>query len=204
MKERTLALSAVFQSGELVRQAANHGTWSGYAAGAMLHSLFTIESRSVQEIYGNLDRMRLGMEVLLSVLQGDKSHLESLQYAIAILKLQRRFSRNSGLQETVGARLREIARMQAEPGIEPHELEDRQAAELAQLYSRTISTLSPRIIVHGKPRHLQAERNVHWIRTLLFAGLRSAHLWEQLGGSRWRLMFGRQQLLREAEELIAG
>jgi len=58
--------------------------------------------------------------------------------------------------------------------------------------------------VHGKPQFLQSERTVSWIRTLLFAGLRSAHLWEQLGGSRWRLMFGRQQILQEAEQLLTG
>ena len=29
MKERTMALAGIFQATELVRQAANHGTWSG-------------------------------------------------------------------------------------------------------------------------------------------------------------------------------
>ena len=34
MNQQTLALAGVFQASELVRQAANHGTWSGYAANA--------------------------------------------------------------------------------------------------------------------------------------------------------------------------
>jgi len=52
VKERTLALAGVFQATELVRQAASHGTWSGYAASYCLGSLFALESESVQEIYG--------------------------------------------------------------------------------------------------------------------------------------------------------
>ena len=40
MKDKTLALAGVFQAAELVRQAACHGTWSGYAATSSLDSLF--------------------------------------------------------------------------------------------------------------------------------------------------------------------
>ena len=36
MKDKNLALAGVFQATELVRQAACHGTWSGYAATACL------------------------------------------------------------------------------------------------------------------------------------------------------------------------
>lgn len=202
MNERTVALSAIFQAGELVRQAASHGTWSGYAASALLRSLLRLESESLRDIYGDLDRVKLGAQVLTSVLQGDRQYMDSLQYAIAILKVERRFHRAAAMQEKIGRELQRIAARERD--AEAHEVEDLQAAEIAELYSQTISTLSPRIIVHGRPRHLQEERTVNWIRTLLFAGLRSAFLWEQLGGNRWRLMFGRRRILEEAEEFLAG
>ena len=70
MKDKTLALAGVIQASELVRQAAAHGTWSGYAATACLNSLFKLEAESADEIFGDPERMRLGVETLLAVLDG--------------------------------------------------------------------------------------------------------------------------------------
>ena len=61
-----------------------------------------------------------------------------------------------------------------------------------------------RIVVNGKPQYLQVDRTVNWIRTLLFAGLRSAVLWRQLGGGRFSLMFGRKKMLEQAQTLLPG
>ena len=57
-------------------------------------------------------------------------------------------------------------------------------------------------MVNGKPQYLKNERTVDWVRTLLMAGLRSATLWNQLGGGRFELMFGRKKIIREAESLL--
>ena len=89
-------------------------------------------------------------------------------------------------------------------GTEIHEIKDLQAKKIAELYTQTISTLSPRIVVNGRPQHLQIDRTVNWIRTLLFASLRSAVLWRQLGGGRFSLMFGRKKMLEEAQSLLPG
>jgi high frequency lysogenization protein len=70
------------------------------------------------------------------------------------------------------------------------------------LYSATISKISPRIVVNGKPQFLQNQRTVDWVRTLLLTGLRSATLWSQLGGGRFELMFGRKKIMREAQSLL--
>jgi len=91
MKDRTLALAGIFQATELVRQAANHGTWSGYAAETCLGSLLAIEADSIDEIYGSPDRLRLGVETLVSVLQGDRRYVESLRYAVSIMQLETHF-----------------------------------------------------------------------------------------------------------------
>ena len=202
MKDRYLALAGVFQATELVRQAACHGTWSGYAATACLDSLFRLEADSAEAIYGGPQRMRLGVETLLAVLQGESRHTESLRYAVGLLQIEKRFRRAARLQEQVGGRLQEIAQQGAE--FEQHEREDLQAREISELYTETISHLSPRIVVNGKPQYLQNERTVNWVRTLLLAGLRSATLWRQLGGGRFELMFGRKNIVREAESFLMG
>jgi len=181
--DRTLALSGVFQATELVRQAAGHGTWSGYAASSCLHSLFTLESESSQEIYGGRQKLRLGIETLLAV-------------------FERKFRRSNRLQNQLGDRLEKISETGAD--FDQHDREDLQAHEISLLYTDTISTLSPRIVVNGKPQYLKTERTVDWVRTLLLAGLRSAVLWRQLGGGRFDLMFGRKKIMREAEALLLG
>jgi high frequency lysogenization protein len=202
MKERTLALAGVFQATELVRQAAHHGTWSGYAASSCLHSLFQMDADSTADIYGGVAKMRLGVETTLAVLQGDNRYADSLRYTVGLLQIEKKFRRSGKLQQEVGTRLQDISAEGAD--LEQHEREDLQAHELSGLYSDTISKLSPRIVVNGRPQYLQNDRTVDWVRTLLMAGLRSATLWNQLGGGRFELMFGRKKIMREAESLLMG
>lgn len=207
MKERTMALAGIFQATELVRQAANHGTWSGYAADTCLTSLLAIEADSVDEIYTGPSHLRLGVETLVSVLQGDRRHMESLGYAVSIMQLESRFRKDAAMQAKVGEELLRIAQIDGSESsveLEEHERLDLQVEHIATLYSNTISKISPRIIVNGNPQHLQVPRTVNWIRTLLFSGLRSAVLWRQMGGGRFSLMFGRKKMLEEAQTLLPG
>ena len=202
MKERTMALAGIFQATELVRQAANHGTWSGYAADTCLDSLLAIEADTVDEIYGSTERLRLGVETLVSILQGERRQMESLGYAVPLMQLENSFRKKTQMQTHIGAELQTIITLDDE--LEEHEIKDLQAKNIAGLYTQTISTLSPRIVINGRPQHLQVERTVNWIRTLLFAGLRSAVLWRQLGGGRFNLIFGRKKILEQARTQLPG
>lgn len=202
MKERTMALAGIFQATELVRQAANHGTWSGYAADTCLKSLLAIEADSVDEIFGGPEHLRLGAETLVSVLQGDRHYMESLGYAVSIMQLEGSFRKKPRMQSLIGEELMTISAY--DDGTEVHEIQDLQARKIAKLYTSTISTLRPRVVVNGRPQYLQADRTVNWIRTLLFSALRSAVLWRQLGGGRFSLMFGRKKMLKQAEALLPG
>ncbi|MCG8433413.1 MAG: DUF489 family protein, partial [Gammaproteobacteria bacterium] len=79
---------------------------------------------------------------------------------------------------------------------------DNVLANLADTYVNTIGTLRPRVLVNGEHGHLQNPRNVNLIRALLLAGIRSATLWYQCGGSRWNLLFSRRSFLAAADELL--
>jgi high frequency lysogenization protein len=200
--QQVLALAGVFQATELVRQAANHGTWSGYAATTCLESLFRLEADTAEAVYGGTEKVRLGLQTLVAVLSGEQRHAESLQYVVGLMQLQRRFLREQAMQHEVGERLDAIALLGA--NLEQHERQDLQAGEIAELYANSLSTLTPRIVVHGRPQYLQNPRTVNWVRTLLFAGLRSAVLWRQVGGGRFSLLFGRRKALDAAHRLLAG
>lgn len=202
MKGDVLALAGVFQATELVRQAANHGTWSGYAATASLDSLLRLEADNAEQVFGGKERMRLGLETLVSVFSGEEEHAGNLQQAVALLHLQRKFTADRAMMTQVGEALERIALLGA--GMEAHQREDLQAREINELYGQTISRLTPRIVVQGRPQYLQNERTVCWVRTLLFAGLRAAVLWQQLGGGRFSLLLGRRRILEEARQALYG
>ena len=202
MKDKTLALAGVFQAAELVRQAACHGTWSGYAATSCLDSLFKLEADSVEDIYGGRQRVRLGTETLMSVLQGDNHYADTLRYAVGLLQLQRKLGRSGALQTEVGEALDRIGAEGQE--LEQHDREDLQAQEIAILYKDSISKMTPRIVVSGKPQYLQNDRTTNWIRTLLLAGIRSGTLWNQLGGGRFELMFSRKKILQDVQKYLMG
>lgn len=74
---------------------------------------------------------------------------------------------------------------------------DNIAASFAGLYQDTISTFKQRIQVHGDMRFLQQDITAAKVRALLFAGIRSARLWRQLGGRRWHLLTKRGAMLHE-------
>ena len=114
----------------------------------------------------------------------------------------RSFNRSGALQTKVGETLDRIGGEGQE--LAQHEREDQQAEEIAQLYKHSISKMSPRIVVSGKPQYLQSERTTNWIRTLLLAGIRSATLWNQLGGGRFELMFARKKILKDVEQYLMG
>ncbi len=200
MSDRTLALAGLFQATELVRQAARHGTWSGYAASASLGSLLALEADDVAGIFGEKAHLRVGIEALIGVLEGEAREAEALRYAVGLLQIERRFRADDALQHRVGTDIERIGRLGAD--LARHDREDLQAHEIAGLYRDTISGLKPRIVVNGRPAHLQVERTKDWIRTLLFAGLRSAVLWRQLGGGRFGLIFGRKKILAEARACL--
>nr|WP_255210858.1 DUF489 family protein [Methylogaea oryzae] len=85
----------------------------------------------------------------------------------------------------------------------PSILDDSVVAELAGLYQQTISTLLPKVMVGGEPGYLRQTRNTDHIRALLLAGIRSAVLWRQSGGNRWKLFFQRRRVLDTAVSLLA-
>jgi len=74
--------------------------------------------------------------------------------------------------------------------------------QLADIYADTISTMQPRIMVHGDPMQLQNRDNVNTIRSMLLAGIRSAMLWRQCGGKRIQVIMSRKKIISNARKLM--
>mgnify|MGYP000214465338 FL=1 len=76
-------------------------------------------------------------------------------------------------------------------------------ANIADIYHTTVSTLGPRIMVNGEHSYLSSTENINKVRSLLLAAIRSAMLWKQCGGQRWRFLFFRRKMLLEVEFLLS-
>jgi len=75
-------------------------------------------------------------------------------------------------------------------------------ANLGEVYQNTISTLQPRIMVNGEQEYLSRPEIANKIRACLLAGVRSAILWRQCGGTRWKFLFYRKKIQAELQVLL--
>jgi high frequency lysogenization protein len=214
LRDRTLALAGVFQAARLTQQLAREGQADKAAFAASVHSLLALDAASTEEVYGGVGGLRLGLALLRDKFGGPRPgqppagppDLEVARYAIALLQLERAVARRDDLLAAIRRGI-ETAENQmkffAADGGDDDSVHPTLVEKLAELYSQTLSTLTPRIMVSGEHGHLGNPAVAARVRSALFAGVRSAVLWRQKGGSRWQLLFGRRALAQQAAQLLA-
>jgi high frequency lysogenization protein len=204
---QVLALAGIFQSACLVQQLAREGHTDSAALRTSIQSILALDAPDVETIYGSARGVRLGLELLNSKLTGKTkpSDMEMARYVVAMVQLEGSLRRNPKMLEdirqgidTARAQMKFFENDAPADGVHPLLME-----KLAQLYSQTISTLTPRIMVSGEHGHLANPAIAARVRATLLAGIRSAVLWRQLGGRRWQLLFSRGKIARAAAELLA-
>ncbi len=198
-QDRVIALAGLMQAIDLVRGIARRGQTRSEEVETCLASLIQIDAASSAAIYGGVDRLCSGLRLLEQQLNHPQD-MELTRYVVTLLSLERKLSRRADLLGILRAGLEEIIQNL------PHFPVDHgnTIARFADLYLRTLSTLSPRIMVSGDPTHLSHPENANRIRALLLAGIRAAILWRQSGGGRFTLLVRRNPLLREVQRLLAG
>jgi high frequency lysogenization protein len=199
-RARTIALAGLFQVVQLVQQTGKGIHRDGAVTRVCLDSIFRTDAKSVEAVFGSIAALRPGLEVLEAQLgnDGGRRDMELTAYAITLLHLERKLARSKTILDELG---RGIARIRAQEEF-LDEYSSAVIASLAELYQQTISTLTPRIMVHGEPAVLASPGSQQMIRALLLAGMRSAVLWRQCGGHRIRLIFGRKSMLACCRELL--
>ena len=204
--QRTLALAGLFQTARLVQQLAREGRADTLAFTASIQSVLAIDAPSTEAVYGGVAGLRTGLELVRHKLAGetDPGDIEIAKYVLSMIQLERRLRRQPDMQEAIRRGI-EAARSQMKffqpegnGGAHPRLVE-----KLAELYTQTQSTQAPRIMVNGDHGHLGDPQIAAKVRAALFAGIRSAFLWRQLGGSRWQLLLGRKRIAAEAARILA-
>jgi high frequency lysogenization protein len=196
---RVIALAGVFQACTQVRSIATEGRSQSTAVESSLASIFRIDSDSVEDVFGGLTGVRYGIESMIANLENQARDLAIWQLVISVLRLERKLSGRSAMLREIREGIESIQRQVDHLGLTHSTVQSR----LADLYSSTLSKLSPRIVVHGNPLHLSDPKRVEQIRALLLAAMRSAVLWRQVGGSHWRLLLRRREYTMLARGLLA-
>lgn len=201
LSDQTLALGGVFQAAYLVDQIARRGLVPQAEFETCLGSLFEMSPPTTEAVYGSRFEIKRGLQVLHEQLQGDqdKRNTYIMRYAINLLQLERKLSKRPAMLKQIADGLEGSSHQINHFGLTHSNV----IARLADIYSQTISTLSPRIMVSGENNHLENRDNASKVRALLLAGIRSAVLWQQCGGRRWQLLLQRKKLIGSARQLIA-
>ncbi len=205
-ENQLLALAGMFQACQLVDEMARNGRIESGQLEIFLSALLNQSPSTVFSVYGDspesaLDNLKPGLECMQRVLASDaKGNPNVLRYLVSVAFLATKLEKNPALLNAIGDGLAR-ASQQAETFSISHE---NVIGNLAQLYKDTIGSFKQRIQVNGFAEHLQQQAIADRIRCLLFAAIRSAILWRQVGGRRYQLFFKRKQLNRLVLQYLQG
>jgi len=201
-RDMTLAMAGVCQSARLVQQLAHEGNCDQAGLETSFNSLLQMDPPSTLAVYGGEERnLLIGLETLMGVLNANNQGLgaELTRYTLSIMVLERKLNGNKAAMNTLGQRLSQLERQLAHYEL----MSDTMINALAGIYVDVVSPLGPRIQVVGSPAILQNSMVQAKVRAALLAGIRSAVLWNQVGGSRLQLIFSRSRLQEQAKKILA-
>lgn len=210
---RLLALASVYQAAGLAYAFASQGSAAinGHQAAfdTLLKSALSDDS-DIRTRLGNIDDLligikhlegRLGKVTVRQALPKTKSPSEIDRYAVALLRIERNVYTKSNLvdlitqqKKTLSQRVAFFDQRYRHPSI---------LAGMASIYVETAGTLRTRLTIKGQQATLTDSTNVDCIRACLFAGIQAAHIWHELGGRPWQLIFGRRSMLEDIRILAA-
>lgn len=205
--DQVLALAGIFQSARLVQWLAREGRMDAEAFTASIQSVLALDADNVDAVYGGRQGLHLGLTTLAEKLGGQSTPLdvEMARYVVALMHLESLLRQRPDMLEALRTgidnaqnQMRFFESAGNGEAVHPMLIE-----KLADLYAQTISTLGPRIMVSGEHGHLANPSIAAKVRAVLLAGIRSAVLWRQMGGQRWRLLFSRGKIARTAHQLLA-
>ncbi len=200
LTDKTIALAGIFQSASLVTQIASKGIVDSHDLETAVRSTLNMNPSSTAAVYNGVDNLRTGFHTLCSHLgEGAfQRDANTARYVISLLHLSRKLLKNDAMLATISQRLERVQEQVDMFGV----THDNTLANLASIYSETISTLSPKVIVTGEDSYLTSPGNADKIRAILLSGIRSGILWLQVGGSRWQIVLKRRFFVQEATRIL--
>jgi high frequency lysogenization protein len=202
--DRTIAIAGIYQAAALVQQVATTGTLDEKSFETCIKSIFYIDVNKPIDVFEGVANIKTGLDTLINQLGGSdeiikvQKDMNVTKYTIGAIVLEKKLNKNQDMLDKISSGI-ELAKSQADHFTVTHE---NVIANLADLYSKTISTLHPRIMVQGEHVYISNPNQANKIRTLLLAAIRAVVLWRQCGGTRWQLILQRKKIINNANMLL--
>lgn len=197
-----MALAGIFQAAALVHQIASRGTAENLFFTTSVKSLLKPSTQELRQIYGAEGNLKPGMENLAYFLKQQPPSVHYayiVKYVFGLLRLGSLLRKDAEMVARIAQAMDSLQKkFRQQDSISLSIVES-----LAKIYYENFSQLSAqqRIRVRGKEEYLKDLKNVSRIRALLLAGVRSAILWHNLGGSQLVLLFKKKRLIAEWKEI---
>ncbi len=197
--DRTVAFAGICQAVTLVQEVAKNGYCDTAAFESSVKAILNTNPSSTVDVFEHEANLKAGLKCLVNGIDNTPTGSEVMRYIISLFALERKLSSNKDAMAQLGDRIEMIKRQ-----TEHFDLFDEQMiSNIASVYLDVISPIGPRIQVSGTPSVLQQASNQHKVRALLLSGIRSAVLWRQVGGKRRHIIFGRKQMIEQAQVILA-
>ena len=190
LKNEVISLGAIYQASSEIKKIAWEGKVNNKFIEPLIYSVYQTTSNEIEEIYINLKRLNTGLDFLRKQYVGDafSRDAEVDSYFEAINILVKNMNKNTKIISNLRDELSSHKESVTEDNLHEH------AEFLSNLYLKTISTINPRIIVNGDNIHLTDSKNASMIRALLLSAIRSFILWEQSGGTKFRIFLFKKRM----------
>ena len=197
LKNETISLGAIYQACNEIKKIAWQGEINNNIIEPLINSVYQTTSEEIEDVFISTKRLNSGLDFLRRQLVGDAfsrdGEVSRYFEAIGILV------KNMNKKDEVFNKLRLELTKQSMP-IKEDNL-DQHALFLSGLYLSTISKVEPRIIVNGDNMYLTDKKNAAMIRSLLLCAIRSYILWQQSGGSKFRIFIFKKRIAELAAKL---
>jgi high frequency lysogenization protein len=195
IEERTIALAGVIQACQQVQKLAREGFADHVDFDSSLQSVLVLDAMSTPAVFGGVQGIRSGLQTLSHGLlkSPQASDIELLRYVMSILNLQSQLYRD---EQKFSDFANSVERLSA---FDKDNLVD----ACSEVYQEFVSVMRPQIIVQGEQEHLQKEDVPPKIRTMLLAAMRSAVLWQQKGGGKFRMIWEQTRMTHAASNLLS-
>jgi high frequency lysogenization protein len=190
LKNEVISLGAIYQASSEIKKIAWEGKINNKFIEPLIHSVYQTTSNEIEDIYINLKRLNTGLDFLRKQFVGDafSRDAEVDRYFEAINVLVKNMNKNTEIFSNLRDELSNHKEDVTEDNLHEH------AEFLSNLYLKTISKINPRIIVNGDNIHLTDNKNASMIRALLLSAIRSFILWQQSGGTKFRIFLFKKKM----------
>ena len=197
LKNETISLGAIYQACNEIKKIAWQGEINNNIIEPLINSVYQTTSEKIEDVFISIKRLNSGLDFLRRQLVGDAFSRdgEVSRYFEAIGILVKNMNKKDDVLNKLRMELTKQSMSITEDNLDQH------ALFLSELYLNTISTVEPRIIVNGDNKYLTDKKNAAMIRSLLLCAIRSYILWQQSGGSKFRIFLFKKNIAELAVKL---